>query len=321
MLKDYYNRSFHYLRLSITDLCNFSCKYCVPDSYSFKKKKYLSIEEIYNLVFFLSDLGIQKIRVTGGEPTTRNDFIHIGKIIKSFSNIKSLVFTTNGYKLEEIAEDAFNIGFNGVNVSLDTLNKKKFNIITGKNYFEKIYSGILKSISVGLNVKINVVLSNFFSFDDFEDFYFLLRYKNVTIRFIDQMSTNFNFNLEKKLIKSLSIHKFLIENFWEKEEKKFLDGPAFIFRNKNFLGKIGLISPYSDKFCEGCNRLRISASGELFLCLFGNSKYYIRNYLDSYKKKDDFKNYLIESLKFKTKSHSLFDKKFGMLNHFSSIGG
>lgn len=165
------------------------------------------------------------------------------------------------------------------------MNKKKFNIITGKNYFEKIYSGILKSISVGLNVKINVVLSNFFSFDDFEDFYFLLRYKNVTIRFIDQMSTNFNFNLEKKLIKSLSIHKFLIENFWEKEEKKFLDGPAFIFRNKNFLGKIGLISPYSDKFCEGCNRLRISASGELFLCLFGNSKYYIRNYLDSYKKK------------------------------------
>lgn len=321
MLTDIYNRSFKYLRLSITDLCNFNCRYCMPNNIILKKKKYLSIDEIYNLTSFLSELGIQKIRLTGGEPTIRKDFISIGKIINEFSNIKSLVFTTNGYRLENIAYDAFKVGFKGVNVSLDTLNKLKFYSITGKNCFEKIYTGIFTALSVGLKVKINVVLSNFFTFDDFEDFYFLIKYKNITVRFIDQMILNNNITLNKSLITSKQIYKFLINNGWIHEKKNFLDGPAIILKNEKFLGHIGLINPYSEKFCNSCNRIRISALGDLFLCLFDNSKYYIRNYLNSINKKNDFKIFLIEKLKLKVKSHQIFKKKFGILNSFSSIGG
>ena len=148
MLKDIYNRYFSYLRLSITDLCNFKCKYCLPENVNLKKKHYLSVKEIYNLVSAFVDLGINKIRLTGGEPTVRKDFFEIGKIIAKFSKIRSLVFTTNGYKLNRIVNTLCSIGFTGINVSLDTLSKKKFYIITKRDYFNNVFEGVLLALEL-----------------------------------------------------------------------------------------------------------------------------------------------------------------------------
>ena len=322
MLKDNYNRYFSYLRLSITDLCNFRCKYCLPDNIKFKHKSYLSVEEIYNLIAVLSELGIKKVRITGGEPTVRKDFISIGKVISSFSSIESLVFTTNGYRLSSIAKSAYNAGFNGVNISLDTLDDVKFSMITNRDYFSKVFEGIFCALDAGLNVKINVVLSDFFSFEDFEDFYSLLKYKNLTIRFIDQMETNSIKRSDHEALRSNYLVKFLKRNNWTVADKKMdFAGPAVVFVNKYFLGKIGVINPYSRLFCSSCNRLRVSAVGDLFLCLFGGRSYPIRLFLDSIDKKSDFKSFLYSKVKLKSYSHSLNDKDFGLMNSFSSIGG
>ena len=124
-LKDNYNRYFSYLRISITDACNFQCKYCMPENYKFVDKNNLSLNEISNLIAAFSELGVNKIRITGGEPTLRKDFIDIAKVAASFNSIKSLVFTTNGYKLLELKNHIKSVGFTGVNISLDTLDKEK----------------------------------------------------------------------------------------------------------------------------------------------------------------------------------------------------
>lgn len=321
-LRDNYNRVFYYLRLSITDLCNFNCKYCIPDFNKSNDKSYLSLDEIYNLISAFSTLGISKIRLTGGEPTVRKDFLDIGKVISSFSSIKSLVFTTNGYKLNKLAKYLKLSGFTGVNVSLDSLNKNKFFVITNKNYFDTVISGIFACLDYGINVKINVVLSNFFSFFDFENFYSLLKYKNLTIRFIDQMETLSIKRKDDFYFSSFYLMSFLNRNGWVKDDvKDKISGPAVIFSNPNFLGKIGFISPYSNTFCKDCNRLRVSSFGDLFLCLFGGESYSLRKFLDSSEKKNDLINFLLEKIKIKKKSHFLHDKNFGILKTFSYIGG
>lgn len=320
-LKDNYNRYFSYLRLSITDLCNFQCKYCMPDGFKVKKKSYLSIEEIYNLISAFSELGVCKVRITGGEPTVRKDFLNISSVISSFSTIKSLVFTTNGYRLLDLNEHIVKSGITGVNVSLDTLNNKKFSIITNRNYFKKVFEGILSVLKLNINVKINIVLSDLFSLEDFENFYSLIKYKKINIRFINQMETNF-VKKNKKSIDMNYILKFLKEDGWIiSSNKKVSDGPALNFNNYKFMGTIGIINPYSNSFCLSCNRLRVSSDGALFLCLFGGKGYSLRKYLASSKYKLTLQKFLIETVKVKSYSHFLDYKNFGALNTFSSIGG
>ena len=321
MLKDNYNRYFSYLRLSITDSCNFQCKYCMPENFKFNKDENLSINEIHNLIAAFSELGVNKIRLTGGEPTLRKDFINIAKTISNFNSIKSLVFTTNGYKLLELKDDIKKSGFTGINISLDTLNKEKFAVITNRDYFDKVFEGILHVLKLNLDIKINIVLSDLFSFSDFENFYSLTKYKNINIRFINQMETNF----VKRKQKSINLNyllTFLKNNKWLlNNEKNISAGPALNFKNKNFIGTIGIINPYSNSFCLSCNRLRISSKGDLFLCLFGGKSYSIKNFLNSKNKKFELQKFLIEKVKIKSYSHFLEYKNFGELNTFSSIGG
>lgn len=321
-LIDNYNRVFSYLRLSITDLCNFNCKYCIPDLNKLDNKKYLSKNEIYNLISAFSDLGVSKIRLTGGEPTVRKDFLDLGATISNFKSITSLVFTTNGYKLNKIASKLKSVGFTGVNISLDSLSKNKFYVITNKNYFDSVISGIFSCLDNDINVKINIVLSNFFSFFDFENFYSLIRYKNLTIRFIDQMETLNVKRIDNFYFSSFYLISYLNRNGWVKEKlEDKTSGPAVIYSNPNFLGKIGFISPYSNHFCISCNRLRVSSTGDLFLCLFGGESYSLRCFLESSKKKNDLINFLLDKIKIKKESHFLHEKKFGILKTFSNIGG
>ncbi len=321
ILKDAYNRSFSYLRISITDLCNFSCKYCLPVRDNIKCKNYLSVDEIYNLVLAFSELGVSKIRITGGEPTIRNDFIDIGKAISSIFFIKDLVFTTNGFKLYKIIDEVVNSGYNGVNISLDTLDKNKFILITGRNYFKAVLDSIYCSLDYGLKTKVNIVLSDFFSLNDFENFYYLSKYKPIDIRFIEQMETCSIKRGINNFITSSYIKEFLYINNWKNTVKSYIDGPADLFFNNSFIGKIGIINPYSDKFCFNCNRLRISSMGDLFLCLFGNIKYPLRHLLRSSSQKDDLKNFIVDVLKMKNNSHMLNSGNYGMIKSFSSIGG
>ncbi|HIH2763415.1 MAG TPA: radical SAM protein [Candidatus Azoamicus sp.] len=319
-LTDLQHRYFSYIRLSITNLCNFNCKYCLPyKNTQIDKFNQLSTYEIFNLINALSDLGIKKIRLTGGEPTIRKDLANICRIISSFNNITSLVITTNGYNLKNTINEIYKTGVSGLNVSLDTLNELKFYKITNKKYFNKVYDGILKALDLNLDIKLNIVLSDFFSLSDFETFYSLVKYKKVAIRFINQMETGV---IKRNIInlKMEFITTFLKTNNWIIEKKFDSDGPALNFKNNLFLGQIGIINPYVKTFCLDCNRLRVSSNGYFFLCLFGNKGYYIKNLLHSSKKKI-LKQFFIEKIKFKLSSHFLKENNFGLIKTFSSIGG
>ena len=322
VLRDDYNRFFYYLRVSITELCNFNCKYCLPSNLSKKKYDYMTALEIFNLINAFSELGVKKVRITGGEPSIRNDLFIIAERIRSIQNIESLVLTSNGYKLYKLINSIKNSGFTGINISLDTLNEDKFFIITGRDYFKRVLESIYGIIEAGLKVKVNVVLSDFFSLEDFEDFYSFLKYKSIIIRFIEQMETNNIKKNYKTYISASYILEFLKRNGWHQERKKLvIDGPATLFYNSSYLGKIGIINPYSSEFCYSCNRLRISALGELFLCLFGDNSYNLRPLLKSVSQKDNLKHVILEKVKVKNKSHFLSSNNFGIINNFSSIGG
>jgi len=162
ILKDSFGRKFPYIRLSISDVCNFKCGYCLPDGYKIDKsdnRSFINTEEIKRLARALSELGVSKIRLTGGEPTIRKDFFEIIKIIKENSGIKKTVITTNGYKLDKIANDIKNSGLDGINISIDSLDPKTFKKITGHERLEEILRGIKNLQKLNFkNIKINAVL-------------------------------------------------------------------------------------------------------------------------------------------------------------------
>jgi cyclic pyranopterin phosphate synthase len=164
MLKDNFGRSFPYIRMSITDVCNFKCGYCLPNGYQVDKsdnRKFLHLDEIRRLAKCFSELGVSKIRITGGEPTVRKDFFDIIKVLKFDSGIKNVVITTNGYHLDKKAKLLVDSGLTGINISIDSLNQETFKKITGHNRLPEILQGIENLQNIGFqNIKINAVLLN-----------------------------------------------------------------------------------------------------------------------------------------------------------------
>ncbi len=164
MLKDNFGRTFPYIRLSITDVCNFKCGYCLPNGYQIDKsdnRKFLHLEEIRRLARVFSKLGVQKIRLTGGEPTVRKDFFDIIKILKNESGIKKVVITTNGYHLDEKAKRLVDSGLNGINISIDSLDRNTFKNVTGHDRLPEILKGIQNLQDLNFeNIKVNAVLLN-----------------------------------------------------------------------------------------------------------------------------------------------------------------
>lgn len=322
LLQDSYGRTFPYLRVSITDVCNFKCKYCLPYGYFITKKNFLTKKEIINLIHVFSELGVKKVRLTGGEPTVRKDFLYIAKNIKLFKNIECLVFTTNGYKLEKIVEECFQIGFNGVNVSLDSLNKCKFKYITSSKIFNVIFNGIIKSISFKLKTKINVVLMRPFGVSDLKFYLDFIKITFVSVRFIELMETVNEYYFNKHYMRSLYIRNYLLNNGWFLHESDYIDGPAVVFKNILYKGNIGLIAPYLKNFCISCNRLRISSSGNLHLCLFGNINYiYSLKPLLKKNNKKNLINFIKSILINKNLFHKLYEEKTSFIKDLSNIGG
>ncbi|MBL4601897.1 MAG: radical SAM protein, partial [Emcibacteraceae bacterium] len=191
MLVDKFNRTFPYLRLSITEICNFSCQYCLPDGY--KKtgnEHFLSQDEIRRLLDAFIELGVWKIRLTGGEPTIRKDFTDIAKMIGDRKEISTLAFTTNGYKLKDRAQEWRDAGLNAINISNDSFNAKKFHDITGHNRMKEIRAGIDKAIEVGFEkVKINVVLLKGVNDDELDQYLEYVKDTPVSVRYIELMQT------------------------------------------------------------------------------------------------------------------------------------
>jgi len=328
MLKDNFGRTFPYIRLSITDVCNFKCGYCLPNGYQIDKsdnRKFLHLEEVRRLAKALSELGVNKIRLTGGEPTVRKDFFDIVKTIKENSGIKKTVITTNGYHLDKIAHKIKDCGLDGINISIDSLNRETFKKITSHDRLDEILRGIKTLQSLNFkNIKVNAVLLKGVNDneDDFNQWSKFVEKNKIDFRYIELMQTGDNLDYFKKYhVPATKFTNYLNNNNWIIQTFGRDAGPAKIYLNPKFQGKFGVIAPYSKDFCKSCNRLRITAKGDLRLCLFGNTGINIRHLMQKDDQLDELKDLILKQLNFKKESHYLELGETGLTKNLSTTGG
>ena len=327
-LKDSFGRTFPYIRLSITDVCNFKCGYCLPNGYQVDKsdnRKFLNLEEIKRLAKVFSKLGVSKIRLTGGEPTVRKDFFEIIKILKNDAGIKRVVITTNGYHLNEKAKMLVDSGINGINISIDSLKRNIFKNVTGHDRLPEILQGIkiLQQLNFE-NIKINAVLLNGInaSEKDFDLWGEFIKKNKVDLRYIELMQTGDNLDYFNKYHISSKIFKdYLNKKKWIYQTFGKDAGPSLNYINPDYKGKFGIIAPYSKDFCRTCNRLRITSRGDLRLCLFGSTGISIRHLLQKDDQIEELQDLIVGQMKFKKESHYLELGETGLTKNLSKTGG
>ena len=328
ILKDSFGRTFPYIRLSITDVCNFKCGYCLPNGYQVDKsdnRKFLHLDEIKRLSKVFLKLGVQKIRLTGGEPTVRKDFFDIIKILKNEAGIKKVVITTNGYHLDDKAKMLVDSGLNGINISIDSLDRNTFKTITGHDRLPEILRGIQNLQDLNFdNIKVNAVLLNKVnaSEKDFNTWSNFIKENKIDFRYIELMQTGDNLDYFKKYHISSKIFKeYLDKNNWIYQTFGKDAGPSLNYINPEYKGKFGIIAPYSRDFCKTCNRLRITSRGDLRLCLFGNTGISIRHLLQKDDQIEELQDLILGQMKFKKESHYLELSETGLTKNLSTIGG
>ena len=327
LLQDNFGRKFPYIRMSITDVCNFKCGYCLPNGYQVDKsdnRKFLQSDEIKRLAMVFSKLGVSKIRITGGEPTVRKDFFEIIKILKEVG-IKKVSITTNGYHLDKKAKMLVDSGLNGINISIDSLDRNIFKSITGHDRLPEILKGIqiLQDLNFE-NIKVNGVLLNNInaSEKDFSSWAEFIKINKVDFRYIELMQTGDNLDYFRKYHISSKIFKeYLDKNSWIYQTLGKDAGPSLNYINPDYEGKFGIIAPYSKDFCKSCNRLRITSRGDLRLCLFGNTGISIRHLLQKDDQIEELQDLILGQMKFKKESHYLELGETGLTKNLSTTGG
>lgn len=313
-MKDRFGRNITYLRISVTDLCNLRCKYCMPESgvKSLCHSDILSIEEIVEIVKVASKNGIKKIRLTGGEPLVRPGFINLCKQISKIDEIEDIAITTNGVYLKDMADELFENKVRRINFSLDTLIKEKYNDITRRNDFDKTMESLFYAIKKGFKVKINVVLIGGFNDDEIQDFVNLANDYDLEVRFIELMQIGETANWSKDKFVS---NKIVLEKV-PKLEFDGVSGVAKIYKIKGQKGRIGLISPISCSFCEDCNRIRLTSDGKLKPCLHSKDEINLKG-LSGEELEEVFKRGIFE----KPEKHHLEDGKSESARDMNKIGG
>jgi GTP 3',8-cyclase len=316
---DSYQRQVRYLRLSVTDRCNLRCRYCMPEEGTTKLQHsdILNYDEITQLVTELAQNGIDKVRLTGGEPLIRKDIVTLVKRLRAVPGIHELVMTTNGLLLKEYAKALKEAGLNRINLSLDTLKNERFEAITRGGQLAQVLEGIEAAKTYGLlPLKINVVLMGGFNDDEIEDFVALTQDEAIDIRFIELMPMGEAKHWSKA-------HFIPCEIVLEKVKALKLDtvqeigSPATYYRLPHGVGRVGLIRPMSCQFCQSCNRIRVTAEGKLKTCLHSDTEWDLKPLL---KDKGSVMSIVETALSEKPKSHGLNEGKY-IKRNMISIGG
>lgn len=324
-LTDRFERKFYYLRLSITDVCNFRCTYCLPNGYqpTGHNNQFLSVDEIRRVTRAFSELGTEKIRLTGGEPTLRKDFIDIISAVRENESIKTIALTTNGYRMARDVKQWRDAGLTSVNVSVDSLDARQFHAITGEDKFQQVMKGIDAAFDAGFEkVKVNTVLMRDVNAHSLQTFLDWIKSRPIQLRFIELMETGEGTDLFKQHhVSGDVIKQQLIALGWQQTLRAKSDGPAQVFSHPDYQGEIGLIMPYEKDFCQSCNRLRVSALGNLHLCLFGEEGISLRDYLADDTQQIALKALIQDRLSLKKQTHFLHQGNSGITQNLSFIGG
>jgi len=324
-LIDKYSRNLNYLRVSLTDRCNLRCIYCVPreDIPRLRHNEILRYEEILRIVHVGVGLGISKIRITGGEPLVRQGVCDFLEQLGRIEGLADISLTTNGVLLQDHIIRIRAAGIKRMNISLDTLKRKRFQQISGIDAFDKVWAGIRLAREAGFNpIKINVVALRGINDDELIDFARLSLTHPFHIRFIEQMP--FESGKKNHLPLLTPEIKSAVEGLGELETvgKEINDGPAERFRFKGARGEIGFIRPISRHFCRSCNRLRLTADGHLRSCLLSDRQEDMKRPLRSGCSDGDLENIFFEAVKHKPSEHHLNDRPSEALNgRMFAIGG
>ena len=323
-LHDTFGRRIEYLRLSVTERCNFRCLYCLPQGCPVETgSPVLSLGEIERLARAFARLGVWKIRLTGGEPTLRRDIAAIVGCVSGVPGIRRVGLTTNGYRLLELAPTLRDSGLASLNVSVDSLDPGRFERLTGYPRLERVVDGVEAALSAGIpSVKVNVVLMQGFCDDELDLFLEWTRRLPLVVRFIELMQTRDNGAFFRAHhLSAEGIRRKLDARGWSKLPREESDGPATNYGHDNYRGKVGLIAPYSGGFCETCNRVRVSSAGKLRLCLFHGEEIPLRPLLQSGALGDDLVRLVGSAIAAKPASHHLQRGECKATTNLASIGG
>lgn len=269
-LIDQHGRTVDYIRLSITDRCDFRCTYCMGEDMQFlPRDEVLSLEECARLVKVFVSLGVGKVRITGGEPLVRKNALWLFEEIGKLKGLNELVVTTNGSQLIKQAIALKQAGVKRINISIDSLNADKFKQITRTGNLEQVLAGLQASIDAGFRgVKINTVLMRGINDDETADLVQFAIDKKIDISFIEEMPLGLvDHARESTFVSNADTLKLLQSKYSLLASAETTGGPARYWRVADTQTKIGFISPHSHNFCESCNRVRITCKGELYLCL------------------------------------------------------
>lgn len=264
-MRDRYNRNISYMRISVTDLCNSRCQYCMPDGGVDKKchSEILSYEEIINITKAAAKFGISKIRLTGGEPLVRRNIVELCRGINEIEGIEEICITTNAILLKPMAQELWDAGVRRLNISMDSLNEEKYREITRNGDLNKALEGLHEAIKLGFRIKLNCVLIGGFNDDEIIDMVNLTKNHDIQVRFIELMQIGETANWSKDKFMSNTV---VLDRVPELEAMD-TEGVAKTYRVPGWKGSVGLISPVSSCFCEDCNRIRLTSDGKMKPCL------------------------------------------------------
>ncbi|WP_369049524.1 GTP 3',8-cyclase MoaA [Tenacibaculum sp. UWU-22] len=328
MLQDTFGRKITYARLAVTDRCNFRCRYCMPAKgiAIVARKELLSYKEMYRIIRVLTELGVTKVRLTGGEPFVRKDFVGFLKMLSFNDLLTQINITTNGALIANHIEELEKLDkIKSINLSIDSLQQDKFAKITRRDVFDEVYKTLQVLEESSLSLKLNVVVQSGFNTDEILDFVALTEQKDIAVRFIEEMpfngekkrtsSDNWDYQkILKKIESEFSLEKISVEK----------SSTSYNFSVKNHKGTVGIIPAYTRTICNDCNRIRITPTGLFKNCLFDNGVFDLRSFIRKGASNEDLKELFLSLVKQKPKNG--FVAEANRLNNssfesMSTIGG
>lgn len=299
-LIDKFGRKISYLRLAVTDRCNLRCQYCMPAKGIdiVNRKDLLSYKEMYRITRVLSELGVNKVRLTGGEPFVRKNFVNFLESLSFNKNLQEINITTNGALIANHIHKLEALNINSINLSIDSLQKEKFKKITRRDVFENVFDTFQKLEKSQLRLKLNVVVQSGFNTDEIIDFVELSKNKAIAVRFIEEMP--FNGSGQRKMDEDWNQQKIydFIKNYYDAVEpvisKK--SSTSVNYKIPNYKGTFGIIPAFTRTICNDCNRIRITATGLFKNCLFDGGVFNVRDFIRNGASDTDLKQLFISTV-------------------------
>ena len=300
-LVDNFGRQMEYVRLAVTDRCNLRCQYCMPAQGIdiVPRQELLTFKEMYRLIRVLTELGVNKVRLTGGEPFVRKDFVGFLEMLSHNDLLEAINITTNGALISHHIDRIEKLEkVKNINLSIDSLHQDKFAKITRRDVFPEVYKTFELLEKSSLNLKLNVVVQSGFNTDEIVDFVRLTKDKNVAVRFIEEMP--FNGKGQREMAESWTFKKILNEIKTEFDVKELVSEKSSTSRNysiENHLGSVGIIPAFTRTICNNCNRIRITSTGTFKNCLFDDGVFNLRDFMRKGASNEDLKALFLSLVK------------------------